>query len=381
MNENGGINHGTRAEFNQAMMPEGHHLESRAMTTLKGFFVAVLLCTCAVAADVPTQVDQLVAAEMKAQQIPGISLAVVKDGNPVLVKGYGLANVEHNVAVKPETVFQSGSVGKQFTAMAVMMLVEEGKISLDDPITKYFPDGPESWKKITVRNLLSHTSGIPDYTDEMVDFQRNYSEADLVEYAKKLPLEFEPGEKWKYSNTGYVLLGVILHKASGQFYGDLLHDRVFVPLGMNTARIISERDIVLNRAAGYVRKNGELKNQDWVSPSLNTTADGSLYLTSLDMIKWDAALRERKLLNSSSYDQMWTGMKLNDGKDSGYGFGWFVAKKDGKLFLEHTGSWQGFESYIGRWEGDGLTVIVFCNLAHAKPKKIAKGVAKMYGVE
>src|SRR5262249_49574053 len=154
------------------------------------------------------------------------------------------ANIEHNVAVKPETIFQSGSVGKQFTAMAVMMLVEDGKIGLDDPITKYFEGAPESWQKIKVRNLLTHTSCLPDYTDEMVDFQKNYSEADLVEYAKKLPLEFEPGEKWKYSNTGYVLLGVIIHKTSGQFYGDFLHDRVFVPLGMTTASIISERDIV-----------------------------------------------------------------------------------------------------------------------------------------
>lgn len=348
------------------------------MRFLQSLLILAALSVCAQAADLSAQVDEFVAAEMKSQQIPGVSLAIVKDGKPVLVKGYGLANVEHNVAVKPQTVFQSGSVGKQFTAMAVMMLVEEGKISLDDPLAKYFEGAPESWQKIKVRNLLTHTSGLPDYTDEMVDFQKNYSEADLVEYAKKLPLQFEPGEKWKYSNTGYVLLGVIIHKASGQFYGDFLHDRVFVPLGMTTARIISERDIVPNRAAGYERKNGELKNQDWVSPSLNTTADGSLYLTSLDMIKWDAALRERKLLKPSSYDQMWTGMKLNDGKDSGYGFGWFVSKKDGKLFVEHSGSWQGFESYIGRWEGDGLTVILFCNLAHVKPNKIGHEVAKLY---
>ena len=151
----------------------------------------ILLCVSTVAAQNPNQVDAYVAAEMKAQQIPGVSLAVVKDGKPVLVKGYGLANVEHQVAVTAETVFQSGSVGKQFTAMAVMMLVEEGKIGLDDPITKYFPDGPESWKKIKVRNLLSHTSGIPDYeTGHLVDLHKEYSEADLLKFAETLPLDF-----------------------------------------------------------------------------------------------------------------------------------------------------------------------------------------------
>lgn len=339
-----------------------------------------LFCVTALADELTGKVDEYVAAQMKEQKIPGLSLAVVKDGNPVLVKGYGLANVEHQVAVKPETIFQSGSVGKQFTAMAVMMLVEEGKVGLDDSITKYFEGAPESWKKITVRNLLSHTSGIPDYeAKNFVDLHKEYSEADLLKLAEGLPLDFAPGEKWKYSNTGYVLLGILIHKASGQFYGDLLHDRVFAHLGMTTARIISDRDIVPNRASGYEMVKGELKNQDWVSASLNTTADGALYLTVLDMIKWDAALRERKLLEPASYDQMWTEMKLNDGKGAGYGFGWFVSKKDGKLFVDHTGSWQGFKAYIGRWEADGVSVIVFANAAQADPKKIGKEVAKMYG--
>jgi CubicO group peptidase (beta-lactamase class C family) len=349
------------------------------MKLLKLTACSILFCVITFAADTSDKVDEFVAAEMKAQQIPGVSLAVVKDGKPVLVEGYGLANVEHQVAVKPETIFQSGSVGKQFTAMAVMMLVEKGKIGLDDPITKYFPDGPEAWKKIKVRNLLSHTSGIPDYeTAHLIDLHKEYSEADLLKFAETLKLDFPPGEKWKYSNTGYVLLGIIIHKASGQFYGDFLHERVFVPLGMTTARIISDRDIVPNRAQGYELVKGELKNQDWVAASLNTTADGSLYLTSLDMIKWDAALRERKLLKPASYDQMWTSMMLNNGKPAGYGFGWFVSKKDGKLFVDHTGSWQGFKSFIGRWEGDGVTVIVFANLDKADPKKIGQGVAKLY---
>jgi CubicO group peptidase (beta-lactamase class C family) len=286
------------------------------------------------------------------------------------------------VAVKPETIFQSGSVGKQFTAMAVMMLVEEEKVGLDDPITKYFPDGPETWKNIKVRNLLSHTSGIPDYENgpDQLDLRRDYTEDELLEFAKKLTLDFPPGEKWKYSNTGYVLLGILIHKASGHFYGDLLHDRIFVPLGMKTARIITEADIVPNRAAGYRLEKGELKNQEWVAPKLNTTADGSLYLTAIDMTKWDAALREHKLLKPSSYEQMWTSFMLNDGKPAGYGFGWFLSKPGGRTLIEHSGSWQGFKSYIGRWVDDGVTVIVFSNLGQANPTKIGKGVAKLYGV-
>src|SRR4051812_46666048 len=204
----------------------------------------LLFCICAIASETPNKVNKYVAAEMKAQQIPGVSLAMVKDGKPVLVKGYGLANVEHQVPVKPQTIFQSGSVGKQFTAMGIMILVDEGKIGLGDPISKYFEGAPESWKKITVRNLLSHTSGIPDYEHDAtkVDLHREYTEADLVKFAKELPLDFVPGEQWKYSNTGFVLLGIMIHNVSGQTYGEFLHDRVFSPLGMTTARVISDRD-------------------------------------------------------------------------------------------------------------------------------------------
>jgi CubicO group peptidase (beta-lactamase class C family) len=181
-------------------------------------FFVLLLSVAAVAAENPEKkVDEYVASEMKSQKIPGLSLAVVKDGKPVLVKGYGLANVEHQVPVKPETIFQSGSVGKQFTAMAVMMLVEEGKVGLDDPITKYFDGAPESWQKIKVRNLLSHTSGIPNYTEGKIDLHKEYGEADLLRLAESMPLDFRPGERWKYSNTGYVLLGILIHKVSGQF--------------------------------------------------------------------------------------------------------------------------------------------------------------------
>lgn len=323
------------------------------------------------------RVDELVTNEMKLQRIPGLSLAVVKNGQIVLAKGYGLANVEHQVPAKAETIFQSGSMGKQFTAMAVMMLVEAGKLSLSDPITRYFPDSPASWKNITVRHLLTHTAGTTDYPRDF-DFRRDYTEDELLKRAQAVPLAFQPGEKWSYSNLGYVLLGLLIHKASGQFYGDYLQERVFRPLGMTTARIISEADIVPNRAAGYQLVKGELKNQNWVSPTLNSTADGALYLTVYDMAKWDAALYTEKLVKKESLVAMWTPVKLNDGKNEKYGFGWAVSDVRGHRLIDHGGTWQGFKSYIARYIDDKLTVIVFANLRQANPNRIAQKVAGIY---
>ena len=166
-------------------------------------------------------------------------------------RGYGYANLEHMVPVTDETIFQSGSLGKLFTATAVMLQVEDGKLALTDPITKFFPDAPPAWRPITVRHLLTHTSGIPDYTTSTFDYRKDYTEDELAHLAFQQTLEFPAGARWNYSNTGYALLGFIVRKASGQFYGDVLAERVFKPLGMTTARVISEADIVPNRAAGY----------------------------------------------------------------------------------------------------------------------------------
>jgi len=181
---------------------------------------------------------------MARQKVPGVAVAVVDHEKVVKAAGYGHANVEHDVPVRPETIFQSGSLGKQFTAAAVMTLVEEGKLALDDSIAKYFPEAPEAFRPITVRHLLTHTSGIPDYTEGTIDLRRDYTEDEMARLAFGLKLEFPAGSRWNYSNTGYLLLGVLAHRASGRFYGDILRDRVFQPLGMKTARIISEEDIV-----------------------------------------------------------------------------------------------------------------------------------------
>jgi CubicO group peptidase (beta-lactamase class C family) len=316
---------------------------------------------------------------MEKHKIPGLAILVSRDGHPIRAQGYGFSNVELQVPVKPETVFQSGSMGKQFTATAVMMLVEEGKVHLDDSLTKYFPEAPPTWKQVTVRNLLSHTGGFTDYPRNF-DFRRDYTEADLIKIVEKIPLAFPPGTKWSYSNIGYLTLGLLIHRVTGKFYGDFLQERIFVPLGMSTTRIISEADIIPNRAAGYRLLKGELKNQEWVSPTINTTADGSLYLSILDLAKWDAALYSEQLLKRSSLDQMWTVVKLNNGtpNSGNYGFGWDIETKDGHKCIGHGGSWQGFRTHISRYVDEKLTVVVLINQADASPGPITDHIAEMY---
>ena len=327
----------------------------------------------------PDLVAQYVQAEMARQHIPGLALLVSRNGEPVRAEGFGFSNVELQVPVKPETVFQSGSMGKQFAATAIMMLVEEGKIGLDDSITKYFPEAPATWKPVTVRHLLSHSGGFTDYPKNF-DFRKDRSEDELLKIAEAIPLAFPPGTNWSYSNLGYLTLGILIHRVTGTFYGDVLQDRIFRPLGMQSTRIISEADIIPNRAAGYRLVKGELKNQEWVSPALNTTADGSLYFSILDLAKWDAALYTEKLLKRSSLDQMWTVVKLNNGKpNSGnYGFGWEMTSSHGHRVIGHGGSWQGFKTHILRYVDDKLTVVVLANLAEADPGKIAQHVAEIY---
>jgi CubicO group peptidase (beta-lactamase class C family) len=328
-------------------------------------------------------VGEYVRGEMQKQHIPGLSLLVSKGGQIVRAEGFGLANVELQVPVKPETVFQSGSVGKQFAATAVMMLVEEGKVALDDPLTKYFPDAPAAWKEVTVRELLSHTAGFTDYPEKF-DYRKDWTEDELLKMVEGIPLAYPPGTKWDYSNLGYLTLGILIHRVTGEFYGDFLQQRIFQPLGMQTTRIISEADIVPNRAAGYQLVKGELKNQDWVAPMVNTTADGSLYFSVLDLAKWDAALYGEKLLKRSSLEQMWTPAKLKDGSPnkgvdgSAYGFGWFVGNQKGHRVIGHDGAWQGFQTTINRYVDDRLTVVVLTNLAEGKPWEIAEHVADMY---
>lgn len=347
------------------------------------FSAVGMLCAAPVGHD---PVDDIASAELARQKVPGMTLAIVRNGKPVKVAAYGLANVEHAVPARRETVYQSGSVGKQFTAAAVMLLANDGKIDLDASIRRYLPDAPLLWQPVTVRHLLTHMSGLADWDELTHSIERDdHTEDQLLAKLFTRSLAFTPGERFDYSNTGYVLLGILVSRVSGEFYGDLLRERIFVPLGMST-RIISEADIVPHRAAGYRFVNGALKNQEWVSPSANSTADGSLYLTVDDLIRWDAALYTDHPLPKAARERMWTPATTSDGKPTGYGFGWTVDEVDGHRRVGHPGEWQGFSAVIDRYVDDRLTVIVLMNAERsddpavpgANPSAIADRIAAHY---
>ena len=329
-------------------------------------FAFMPLCGVAAPADPRDKIDAYVTAEVKREHIPGLALGIYRRGEILKAQGYGLANVELDVPVKPETVFQSGSVGKQFAATAIMMLVEEGKIDPEDSVTKYFDRAPAIWKPIKVKNLLSHTSGLAEYetdartkADGPFYLRLDCTETELFDKIAALPMDFQPGDKWRYTNTNYAILGMTIRKVTGQFYGDFLAERIFRPLGMTATRIIRERDIIPNRSSGYEWTKDGLKNQEW-----------------------DAALYTEKLVKKASLDRMWTVFPLNDGKPNpgNYGFAWAIGKQNGHRVIEHSGAWQGFTTYIGRYVDDGLTVVVLTNLdaGHARPGKIGHEVAGLY---
>ncbi len=333
-----------------------------------------------------SSIDAYVNAEIAREHIPGAAVGIYSRGELLLAKGYGLADVELNVPAKAGTLFQSGSVGKQFVSAAIMMLVEEGKVGLDDSIVKYFSHAPASWKPILVKNLLSHTSGLAEYeSDERTGpkgpfyLRLDFTESELLQKAEALPIEFAPGEKWAYRNTNYLLLGILIHEVTGEFYADYLAERIFKPLGMTLTRLISEADIIPNRSSGYELHDDKLQNQSWVSPTFNSTADGALYFNVLDLAKWDAALYGTSQLKQSSLDRIWTVFLLNDGKPNPghYGFGWAIDQLNGHKVIEHGGAWQGFTCDISRYVDDTLTVAVLTNLdsEHSRPGLIAHTIA------
>ena len=305
----------------------------------------------------------------------------MQGGKVTKAAGYGFANLEHQVPVKPETIFQSGSIGKQFTALAVMMLVEDGKLALDASVRKYLPQAPAAWNGITLRHLLTHTSGLEDYGDDGEAYLRqDFTDDALLKFAFQRKREFPPGTRWNYSNTGYLLLGLVIRRVSGEFYGDLLQRRVFAPLGMGTARVVgSDADLVPNRAAGYRLLDGRIANQEWVSPTFNRTADGTLYFSVLDFAKWAEAVRTRALVSEESWRAMTSAVRLKSGATYPYGFGWFLDEWGGQAILAHGGEWQGFNAYFGRRLGaDELAVAVLSNRAGADTGRVARGIMALY---
>lgn len=349
----------------------------RSLSAFVVFLCGLLTAGPAVAqGSLRERIDAFVRAEQKRQGVVGLAVGVVQHGRVVLAKGYGSANLEHRVPVGPDTLFQSGSVGKMFTAMAVMAQVEAGKISLSDPITKYFPDAPATWAPITVRHLLNHTSGIQDLEGQ-IDERKDYTDEEFARFIYALPLDFPAGVRWSYSNSGYVLLGILVNRVAGKPYVDVLGEKVFRPAGMKTARGISEDDVIPNRSSGYRLVGGEPKHQTWVSQSLNTTGDGALYFTVKDLIAWDAAVQQRALLSEESWREILSPARLNSGATQPYGFGWQLLERNGKPLQQHGGAWQGFRAIYSRFLGDSLSIIVLANTDRASPARFTEGIAAL----
>ena len=320
------------------------------------------------------KVDDYVKAQMEKQHIPGLSLVVIRDQKIVKSEGYGLANVELNVPARPETVYKIGSVSKQLIAHGIMILVEDVKISVDDNISKFLEGTPESWKPITIRHLLTHTSGLVREAPGF-DPLKIQNDADVIKTAYSLPLVFAPGEKYQYCNVGYFTLAEIIRKVSGKPWGDFLHERVFAPLEMNATRPTTMTDLVPNRANGYVWRNDKLHN---ASTLFAVRPSGAFLSTVLDLAKWDIALNTGKILKQSTLDQMWTPVKLNNGTTAPYGFGWQLEPIGTHKLVNHGGSLPGFRAQLARFMDAKVTVIILTNGDNTNAAGLAVNVANFY---
>lgn len=344
--------------------------------------IPALLLYCALASARADEVDDYVEAQMRQLHIPGLAIAVVRNGRIAKSRGYGLANVELNAPVTEASVFEIGSLTKQFTASAVMMLVEEGRIGVDDKITQHLSGVPEAWNTITVRHLLTHSSGIPNYLDlpDFPDIHRSGASHDEIAklFFERLHLEFQSGETWAYSNSGYLLLGNIIEKVSGKSYWEFLDERIFKPLGMSATRSSEPKAIISKRASGYAWHGDKFENRAALAE--NAYAAGSIVSTVRDMAKWDAALYTDKVVKKSSLDQMWTRNKVSGGVIAplNYGFGWEVNTFHGHRVISHSGGTPGFSSVIYRFVDDKLTVILLTNHADKVIDHLAIDIAGTY---
>jgi CubicO group peptidase (beta-lactamase class C family) len=311
---------------------------------------------------------------MSNQHLPGLALAVIHDGKPVKVKTYGLSNLELNTPVTPDTVFRIASMSKQIIATAAMLLVQDGALSLDDPICKYLEDCPEAWRAITVTQVLSHTSGLANEAPGNNPLLTE-SDMDVIRRAYPVPLKSKPGEKWLYSNLGYSVAAEIIHKASGRPWPQIIAERIFMPLGMNDTRTTSLTDLVPNRAAGYQFRDNRQGN---ALPPIQLRPSGAFLSTLADLIKWDAAVTAGKLLPKPVQDQMWTPVRLSDGSSTQYGFGWWVDEVAGHRRIRHGGSQPGFRTEYSRFVDEHLNVIVLVNGESTRPDDIALEVANQF---
>lgn len=336
--------------------------------------LSVLLLVSPIAARTADKIDDYVQSEMLKQHIPGVALAVIKDGKVIKLRGYGLANVETGLPVTSETVFKIGSISKPIIAMGIMLLVETGEISLEDKVSKFLHQTPDSWREITVRHLLSHTSGIvreaPGYDPAKIQ-----PDADVIKSAYALPLDFRPGARYAYSNVGYFALAEIIRKVSGKPWGEFLMERIFKPLEMTSTRTTTLEEIIPHRADAYSFSTNKLTNAETY---LAVRPSGAFLSTVSDLIKLEAALSGTSFLKPESRKAMWTQFKLNDGTNSMYGLGWRVEEISGRKRIGHGGSLNGFKSFYARFVDDGLTIIVLTNLEQVDFYQLSEGIAAQY---
>jgi len=317
------------------------------------------------------KVDEYLKASMKVRRFAG-SVLIARNGHVLVSKGYGMANLEDGALNTPQTKFRLGSLTKQFTSMAVMMLQERGKLSVGDLVCKYLPDCPAAWQAITIRHLLTHTSGIPNYT-ALPDF-RNFARTTmavpaLVDLFKNKPLDFAPGEKYSYSNSGYIVLGYVIERASGKSYQDFLRENIFVPLRMVNSGYDGNM-LLDHRAAGYALdpESNSTVNAAYIDMSIPFSA-GALYSTVEDLLLWDQALYTERLVSLKSLDEMFTPFKSN------YAYGWSVGKQFDRRSISHGGDIYGFASHISRYPDDRVTVIVLTNHEGVAAGSIARDLA------
>ncbi len=381
-----------RLRLVRSMTPHTLRLPSRPLrraiplVCLTGLLLPALAGAQAPAAAPPAAsqveaLDALVVKSMQTRQFPGVSIAVVKDGKVVVAKGYGLSDVEKSIKATEQTVYQLASVTKPFTSMATLMLIEDGKVSLDGKVTEILAGLPAAWAPVTVRHLLSHTSGIKSYTDvfgeRKIPDSQVFTSDQILSLVKDAPLAFTPGEKYAYCNTGYYLLGMIVEKASGKPYATFLTERIFTPLGMTSTALDDYADARPIRAKGYSFANGQTKPAEHTHPT-QPFAAGALVSTVVDLAKWDAALTSRKLLKPASYDLLWTPMRFTSGTASHYALGWEVQPYRTRPRQSHGGGIAGFSTFVARFPDDKVTVIALVNQSGGAGQAVANGIAELY---
>ena len=318
--------------------------------------------------------DKIVEQEMERQHIPGAAVAVLRDGRVVKARGYGWSNVELKTPATAESVFKIGSVSKQFIASGILILMQDGKLALDDRIAKYLEDAPAWWREVTLRRLLSHTSGIiregPAFNILLAQ-----PDIDVVRSAYSRPLDFPTGEKYQYCNVCYFALAEVITRLGGKPWPKFLEERLFTPLAMTATRTTAHYDLVPHRASGYTWENGTHSN---VYPQLAVRPSGALLSTVIDLAKWDAALYGDTPLREATKKEAWTPVRLNNGSTYGYGLGWTIGESKGHAYVSHGGALAGFKAHFTRYTRDRLSVIVLTNLDQAVPGPIADRLGAHY---